>query len=124
MSTISNDEGVFVQRLAKTVTQLRIDDWNDKTIEFFINTLKSMKETIETFNKDIQQNSKSLANNYKIYFINRSGDSIEKTFPKVKCSDIAKLLYNEMESSLDEYGRAISDDEKRQILMELIEKYM
>lgn len=37
MNSIGNDDRVFIERLAKVVTDLRIDDWTFDTIEQFFN---------------------------------------------------------------------------------------
>ena len=43
-------------------------------------------------------------------------------FDKTTYSDRGKLLYNEIATALNEMGQSISEQEKRQILMEFIEE--
>ncbi len=120
MSMVTNDETLFVQRLAKTVTYLRIDDWNNDTVNTFLKELATFKNTIETFNKKSEENVNS--SSYEIIFTTASGEKIPKRFEKTEYSKRAKLLMNEMSSKINEYGQAISEQEKRQILIELLEK--
>lgn len=49
------------------------------------------------------------------------GKQKERTFGRVEYSKMAKLLKNEIMNSLDEMGQAISDSEKRQVLIEALE---
>ena len=121
MSNITNDESSFIQRLAKAITFLRIDDWNDDTANIFLHNLKAFKETIESFNK-CRTNEKQGANSYEIVFTDINGEKIPRRFDKIEYSNRAKLLFNEMASHLDEYGQSITEQEKRQVLIELLEK--
>lgn len=121
MSNVTNDESSFVQRLAKAVTFLRIDDWNSDTVEVFLRDLQTFKTTIEDFNNRKKSDSDSSAS-YEIIFTDASGEKIPKRFDKSDYSAKAKLLLNEMTAHLDEYGQSITEQEKRQILIELLEK--
>lgn len=121
MSTITNDEGMFIQRLAKAVTFLRIDDWNSDTIEVFLRDLQSFKDTVEAFDSCSDVDAGGVAS-YEIIFTNENGEKIPKRFDKAEYSVRAKLLLNEMTAHLDEYGQSITEQEKRQVLMELLEK--
>ena len=63
--SVKNDEFDFVQRLAKSVTYLRIEDWNDDTVEVFLRDLAEFKNTIENYNKQ-KQGSKCNTTSYEI----------------------------------------------------------
>lgn len=121
MSSITNDEKTFVERLVKVVTGLRVDDWNDNSITEFLETLTQMKKTIENFNSQDQAEIHN-SNIYTIAFASKNGESVEKTFQKIECDGKAKLLYNSISNELEEMGQSISEQEKRQVLMSLIEK--
>ena len=45
-----------------------------------------------------------------------------KSFERVAYSNRGKLLYNQITQSLDSMGHAISEQEKRQIIMEILQK--
>lgn len=123
MRTINNDEKIFFERLAKALTGLRIDDWEDRTINSFYSDITAFKKTVEGQDKDFASvEGKSNNNVYKIIFIDSNGDEQIKTFNKTKYSDKAELLFNDITFALDEYGEAITENEKRQVLMEIIEK--
>jgi len=123
MQTITNDEMLFVERLAKSVVGLRVDDWNADNIINFNTILELFKQTVEKQNSNVEFTGKSnVSNSYKITFLNEAGVEETKTFSKTEYSNRARLLYNEIEQSIDEMGQAISENEKRQVLMDVIEK--
>jgi hypothetical protein len=45
---------------------------------------------------------------------------VTKRFDRVEDTGKGKLLYNQVTAALDSMGRAISNQEKRQILMEIL----
>ncbi|WMJ22912.1 hypothetical protein RBG61_13105 [Paludicola sp. MB14-C6] len=125
MKSISNDEQLFVEQLAKEITNLRIDDWTRTTITEFLSYLGDAKKVISDFNRSIDISTKKATektNGYKIAFVDESGEEVIKTFDKTEYSSRAKLLYNEIATAIDEMGQSISESEKRQILMDFIEK--
>lgn len=50
------------------------------------------------------------------------GSAITKSFERVEYSNRGKLLFNQITQSLDSMGHALSEQEKRQILMEILKK--
>ena len=121
MKNITNDENTFVQRLAKAVTYLRLDDWNNDTVDVFLRDLQAFKKTIEDFNSR-KESDVTGSTSYEIIITNAKGEKIPKRFDKTEYSDRAKLLLNEMTAQLAEYGQSITEQEKRQVLIELLEK--
>jgi hypothetical protein len=121
IKNITNDEGTFVQRLAKAVTYLRVDDWNSDTVNTFERDLAAFKQTIMDFNSRKETKSDG-ATSYEIIIADANGNAVTKRFDKTTYSDKAILLRNEITTALDEMGQAITEQEKRQVLMELLEK--
>lgn len=125
MRTISNDDKMFIERLGKAVTELRIDDWTRETIATFIDELENAKKSIAEFDRNTATSNIIMGSNthgYKIYFTDENDNEIVKTFDKTEYSSRGKLLYNEIAVALEEMGQSISEAEKRQILMSFIEK--
>ena len=52
----SNNDILFIQKLCKTVTGLRIEDWTQNTICYFSNNLLNFKKTVEEYNKEEKVN--------------------------------------------------------------------
>ena len=61
---------------------------------------------------------------YKISYIDASGSEVYKTFEKQEYSPQAKLLYNDTEAIMHEYGESLSAEEKRQVLVDIINKVL
>lgn len=121
MNTVTNDEITFVQRLAKAVTALRVEDWNEETIGTFLKDLAVFRETVEEYNSQDAETS-SFADEYKLVMTDANGKKVIKSFARSEYSDRAKLLYNEITNSIEEMGQSISEQEKRQVLVEILEK--
>lgn len=83
--------------------------------------IKEIKNNIEKFDKKDRKEMKSV-NNYKIIFTEEDGKENIKIFEKIEYSSRAKLLLNEIENSIDEMGYSITEEEKRQVLMEVLKK--
>jgi hypothetical protein len=122
MSSVTNDESAFVQRLAKAVTALRIEDWSSNTITVFLRDLRNFKDTIESYNNTSQRVTADESNEYKIVFKDATGTEVTKTFGRVEYSGKAKILLNAIQTDLEEHSQAITEQEKRQVLMELLQK--
>lgn len=118
----SNNEKEFIRKLGKIVTSLRLEDWNENIIDNFLNNIKEIKKVIEEFNKKTK-NETFNENTYKIIFTGEDGKENTKIFEKVEYSNRAKLLFNEIENSIDEMGFSITDSEKRQVLIEILKKF-
>ncbi|MDD4590038.1 MAG: hypothetical protein PHG06_06340 [Parabacteroides sp.] len=124
MSNIGNDDKMFIERLAKVVTDLRIDDWTEDTVPEFTKELEQIKRAVLDYDLAASrlENTAVGSHAYKVSFIGKDGKEIIKAFDKMSYSARGKLLYNEIANALDEMGQSITEQEKRQILMEFIEK--
>lgn len=123
ISSANNDEVHFVRRLCKAVTGLRLDDWDYKTIGQFISDLTDFKNTVEQQDQhEIEKRATNKGDLYAITITNERGEKERKIFNKVKYSVQAKILYNDLTSTIEEdYGEAVSNSEKRQVLIDIIE---
>ena len=120
--TATNDDALFIQRLCKAISGLRIDDWATKTIRSFTLDVTAFKETIEAFDCEEQQSGLSNEGTYRLVFSDSNGNESVKTFFKAEYGPKAKLLFNEITTALDEMGQSIMEQEKRQVLIEILEK--
>ena len=121
-NTVTNDEDSFIVRLAKTATGLRIEDWDDSTINTYTRKLKQYKQTAENYEEEVKQEETESSTNYKVTFVEADGSATTKSFERVEYSNRGRLLYNQITQSLDSMGHAISEQEKRQIIMEILKK--
>lgn len=122
LRTVTNDEKTVVIRLAKIITDLRIEDWDDQTIELFKKRLKEYKNTAEDFSGETSVEINGETSVYSLTFTDEEGRIITKRFDKVEQSNRGKLLMNSIISDINSMGHSISEQEKRQILMEVLKK--
>lgn len=121
--TMTNDEDTFIVRLAKVCTDLRLEDWDDNVHSRFIQNLNRYKVTAEQYHaRSEQQRGDHSDSNYQITFIDENGSMNTKRFDRVEISKRGKLLMNALTSDIDSMGHSISEQEKRQILMEILKK--
>lgn len=120
--TITHDEETFIARLAKAVTDLRLEDWDTVTISSFAERLKRYKKTAEEYHSEQQAEVATITNSYQITFTDEAGAAITKRFDRVEYSKRGRLLLNAVTAEIDAMGHSISEQEKRQVLMEVLKK--
>lgn len=119
---ISNDEESFIIDLARLATGLRIEDWGSSIKDIFVSKLSQYKKSAEEHHKQSVKISTGNSNLYQVVFVDDDGNSVSKSFERIQFSRLGKLLYNQITQSLDAMGQAISESEKRQILMDVLQK--
>ena len=122
---ISNDEDTFIARLAKVTTDLRIEDWNDQTLETCILNLQRYKKTAEAFRTEasaFKQDIRPERNAYQVTFVSSDGTLETRRFERVSTSNRGKLLLNKITADLDSFGQSVTESEKRQIIMDVLKK--
>lgn len=147
-----NDEKKIVMEMSKVLTGLSIDDWNDESVNMFFERLSELNGTLLDFdNRSVDKRNMSellqaqcpadntenpaAANvdgaageynsvaNYEIRFAQSGTENAKsKSFKKVECSVRAKSLEEEIWRTIEEMGQSVTDAEKRQVLVSLLEK--
>lgn len=137
-----NDEKHTVREMSKVLTGLFVDDWNDETEGVFFERLDELNQTLMEFRNplgiqqaqcppDSSEKSESAktaasddaANNYEIRFAQSGTENAKsKSFKKIECSRRAVLLEEEIWRTIEEMGQSVTDAEKRQVLVSLLEK--
>ena len=124
----TNNEYLFIEKMALALTGLQIKDWNDDTVLQFLDKLTLFISTIDEYVKEHKavkstnpKEEASLTDSYELLFLNENGQPQRKKFKKVSYSKRAKLLLNDIENAMDEMGQSITPQEKRQVLMDLLE---
>ncbi len=131
-----NDEKQIAFEMAKVLTGLSIDDWNDETVNAFFVRLDELSKTLMEFKSSPPDGSEKTAgekkstlaeeraaDNYEIRFArNGTENTKSKSFRKVECSIRAKSLEEEIWRTIEEMGQSVTDAEKRQVLVTLLEK--
>ena len=101
----------------KIFTSFYVEDWQSNQVNEYID---SLKETINKLNNPVNNNGES----QKIVLVN--GDqTIEKNLSSFdNISALGKTMKNNIEDIINEYGGAISEEEKVNILLNVMKKYM
>lgn len=120
--SVTNDEDAFILRLAKLATDLRIEDWDGNTAQKYFKSLSQYKETAEKFVSRSETAETERTSTYQLTFVDDCGVATTKRFDRVEFSSRGKLLYNQITASLNAMGHSISEQEKRQIVMEILKK--
>ncbi len=122
LKSITNDEDMFISRLAKLATGLRLEDWNSKTRKQYSDALARYMKTAKDFHSSVVAETINDTSSYQVVFADEEGKSTTRRFDKVEVSARGKLLFNQITASLEAMGHSISEQEKRQILMEVLKK--
>ena len=118
----TNDEDRFITRLAKLTTGLRLEDWDSKTEKQYFDVLARFMKTAKDFHSSVVAETINETSSYLVTFADEKGVHTTRRFDKVEVSVRGKLLFNQITASLEAMGHSISEQEKRQILMEVLKK--
>jgi hypothetical protein len=121
LTSVGNNDSAFVQKLAKAMTGLRIEDWTSDTINNFIDELVAFKNTIDEFNNR-KSSSKNASAEYRIVFKDVSGNETIRAFDKADYGETAELMFDEISRVVDEYNHSLTEQEKRQVIMDILER--
>ena len=122
LKSVTNDEETFITRLAKLATGLRLEDWDGKTAESYFESLKRFMKTAKDFHSSIAAEAINATSSYQLIYADAEGNSTTRRFDQIEVSARGKLLFNQIMSSLEAMGHSITEQEKRQVLMEVLKK--
>ena len=120
-----HDERALINRLAKKTVGLNVEHWNDGSIELFLKQFSAFVETINQANISQSMSSSSempvSSDQYTVTFVDEYGNAKQRSFDRTSYSKRAKLLFNMINTNLNEMGHSVTPEEKRQVLMEILE---
>lgn len=117
LSGFTYDVETSMKRLAKAVVSLRIEDWDDSLFSRFVELFDKFVDEVasfETTREDMSLGGQS------IVFFDAEGNEEIRSFDMVECSSRARLLKNQIVSAIEDMGQSITQDEKRQIVFEVL----
>ena len=112
------DNEYVVSALAKSITTFAIEDWNDSQVNEFLEIVERSVEIVNNHNSTSHLNS---SQNISIT-LNYDGETYEKMIDDADISPIAETTLNNIESVFDDYGDAITTQDKVSILLKLLRK--
>lgn len=116
------DNKKFIELVSHNITGLRIEDWSDEVFDNFKLIMTQVKDTIDNFNNDQKTGNNAKGKLVKIITFNDDGQDKEITFEQVEITDLGQLLLNSIESNIDSFADSITVNEKRQVLLNLLDK--
>ena len=116
-----NNEEILISKLAYTLTGLAVEDWNDHSLQEYLDELIRVKNTVESYEVSCDSATQG---QIRISFVGDEGEVAEKTFDKTEITPFGSMLLNNIEESLYEFGDSIDDNEKRNILIKILEKFI
>lgn len=123
-----NDEEL-IDALTVVATDLHIANWIETTEQVFLKRICAWKKTAERFNsmqisaknKSASQNISGGSDSYSVQFPIGGGKILTRSFEKISESPRSRLLYNRLTDALDAMGQSMSESEKRQVLMDVLQ---
>ena len=130
MASCGNNENKLINSLALTITGINIVDWSENTIDIYDKQLSEYIETLSNYTYTNPENGCKMEDTttsgstgtYFINFVDENGNVKKRNFNKMTCSKKAGVLESELLNILDEYGQSINDNEKRQVLINILEE--
>lgn len=116
----TEDSEDLIAKMAKVSTGLRLEDWDDDTIKVFFSQIALYRQTAEDFYVKQEQADYATCE-YELRFKTGSKSEV-KRFDRVVPSNRAKLFYNSIMAEIESMGSSISEQEKRQVLMDILQK--
>jgi hypothetical protein len=117
-------EADWLLHIARMTTGLRFNDWDKNTFSLFSERVSQYKLSAENFvaKPFNDADSDELQEGFEFSFVNDKGKTQRRRFATVDYSPRAKLLLNSIEANIDAMGQSISEQEKRQVLAEILKK--
>lgn len=114
ISSLSNyDELQLAAGLAKVITDVYTENWNDDSLDDYISRLKELKTQVETIKDQVETGKRKLS------FEGLNGTLIERYYEPTDNTDV-NILRNILEDTLDEYSD-LSANDRVAVLLEMIE---
>lgn len=119
----AGDGTEILRNAALLATGLRMEDWNEATAETFLHRLAGYKATAEQFaHGEKPPRSENASASCELKIVGADGNPVVRRFEVSPRSARGRLLYNKIRSELDAMGLALSEQEKRQVLLDLLQE--
>ena len=115
----SFDDNDVISELAKCVTMLAVEDWNDQLVNTFLSDIKSYIDVVNSFT--LEEDAVTPDNTITLS-LDYGGKIFENNITDTEISGIAETAMNNIESHLEEYGEAITAQERVAVLLKLLKK--
>jgi len=114
----SFDDMELITNLAKEIESIRIEDWNDDMVTTFLNDIQHIIENVERFDL----HSEGMIDTGVSITLNYGEQVYEKNISDTEISGLAETVLNNIETTLEDYGDAVSAQEKIAVLLKILKK--
>lgn len=115
-----NNDDILIHKLACALTGLALEDWNDNSIRVYTTEINRVINIVQEF--EVACDNDENKGVFKISFLSSNDKADERTFDKVEISPMGSMLLNNLEDALEEFGDSIDDNEKRNVIIKMLEK--
>ncbi|WP_077369749.1 hypothetical protein [Anaerosalibacter sp. Marseille-P3206] len=117
---INMDDIDIVKQMGLLITGFQFNYWSDEQSKEFINSLKEIYNDLEKSN----DNFKLEDGDIKIILEDEDGTTKRVKFNREELPDNGQILKNLISTNIENFGQALSHDMKRQVLYEVLMKYI
>jgi len=116
--TKTHNEEDIISEISKILLDVFVEDWNDGSIEVFLDTLQRTKEEVEKSEKTEQSAS------CRILLEDETGKVIEKYYKKEKENPNYYFFRNALMDLLEEVGESVELEQKVAILADVLKGFL
>ena len=113
------DEVKFTHGLAQVLTGVRLEDWVDRTWDEFSSNIRDLQNTC----REVAP-AGACAAKAELVLLDVSNGARRIPICDHHVSELGRMLQSHLESDIENFGDAISPLERRQILLELLQKFV
>lgn len=116
------DEQEIAEKISKLAYGIYISDWKDVSKNEFIESLRSIKNQIESIEEIGDKVSNRLSGENRISFTDSNGNTVEKYYEADEEDSTSYFLKNAIEDALEEFGDSLEMNQKLSVLVKAIEE--
>lgn len=114
-----SDTGL-IERLGLLLTGFEIDYWSDNQVIEFLNSIKAIYTELD----EPENKPKNMDKSVKIILEDESGRIKRANFAKENLSENGQILKNILLSNINNFGQALDHENKRQVIYEVLMRYI
>lgn len=115
----TEDDHSIIARLAKDITGLELEYWNDTTTEEFAHKIEDVKKTLDDYDPSVADGKET-----QLKLVSPTGEERVVSFEQSDLSSLGQTMKNKILATFQNYGMSVSYDEKLQILLSLLNDTM
>lgn len=116
-----HDDRLFAIGLARILSGVRLEDWYDETVAQF----DSLLQELASASKEVVATHHRLSAKVELLFVDSAGDDEKVVFQQCEeVSDVGMMLQSSLESTIENFGEAITSLERKQIILNILRKYL